>query len=163
MANFDLFSDRLIKIEGGYANNKNDRGGETKYGISKKYHPDIDIKNLTVEQAKEIYRKEYWDKWNFSDIRDQMIAELIFNFMVTNPAQTFRSIQKALNRVGVTLLIDGVMGKKTIDGLNHRELNDFWLLDRFKLEMIGYYNSIVSRDKTQLGNLNGWINRVIDA
>lgn len=46
--------------EGGYVNDPADPGGETNHGISKKAHPDLDIKNLTVEEAKEIYRKEYW-------------------------------------------------------------------------------------------------------
>jgi len=50
-----------LKWEGGYSNNPSDPGGETKYGISKRAHPDVDIKNLTLDDAKEIYRKEYWD------------------------------------------------------------------------------------------------------
>lgn len=45
---------------GGYTNDPRDPGGETKWGISKRAHPNVDIKNLTLEQATEIYRKEYW-------------------------------------------------------------------------------------------------------
>lgn len=46
---------------GGYTNDPKDPGGETKWGISKRAHPNEDIKNLTLERAMEIYRKEYWD------------------------------------------------------------------------------------------------------
>lgn len=46
--------------DGGYTNDPRDPGGETKFGISKRAHPTVDIKNLTLEQATEIYRKEYW-------------------------------------------------------------------------------------------------------
>lgn len=59
---FDKIIDFVLKSEGGYVNNPNDPGGETKYGISKKAYPNLDIKNLTLEQAKDIYRKDYWDK-----------------------------------------------------------------------------------------------------
>jgi lysozyme family protein len=50
----------VLAREGGYANDPADLGGETNYGISKRAHPDLDIKNLTVEQAREIYRASYW-------------------------------------------------------------------------------------------------------
>lgn len=47
--------------EGGYSFNPNDPGGETKWGISKRYHPNVDIKNLTQQQAYDIYLNEYWN------------------------------------------------------------------------------------------------------
>lgn len=49
------------KPNGGYTNDPSDLGGETKWGISKRYHPNVDIKNLTPEQALQIYATEYWD------------------------------------------------------------------------------------------------------
>ncbi len=52
----------VLKWEGGYSNDPYDSGGETKYGISKRSYPNLDIKNLTLEQAKEIYKRNYWDK-----------------------------------------------------------------------------------------------------
>jgi hypothetical protein len=50
----------VIGLEGVSSNDPRDPGGETKYGIAKRYHPNLDIKNLTLEQAKEIYLNEYW-------------------------------------------------------------------------------------------------------
>jgi lysozyme family protein len=50
----------IISFEGGYANDPNDNGGETKWGIAAKFNPGVDIKNLTVEQAKDIYFRKYW-------------------------------------------------------------------------------------------------------
>lgn len=60
MSFFDEAFNLILAFEGGYSNDKNDPGGETKYGISKAAHPDLDIANLTIDQAKEIYRQEYW-------------------------------------------------------------------------------------------------------
>lgn len=50
----------VMKWEGGYVCDKDDPGGETKFGISKRAHPDLDVKNLTEEEAKKIYFNEYW-------------------------------------------------------------------------------------------------------
>jgi lysozyme family protein len=61
MTPFEKALEFVLAREGGYSNDPNDPGGETKYGICKKYHPELDIKNLTIRQAGEIYRREYWD------------------------------------------------------------------------------------------------------
>lgn len=50
----------VLEHEGGYVNDPKDPGGETKWGIAKRYHPNLDIKNLTPQQATEIYYNEYW-------------------------------------------------------------------------------------------------------
>ena len=60
-ADFDDAFDILLKFEGGYVDNPDDGGGPTKYGISQRSYPDIDIESLTKEEAKEIYRKDYWE------------------------------------------------------------------------------------------------------
>ena len=49
---FDEIIDHVLEHEGGYVNDPKDLGGETKYGITKRFYPDVDIKNLTKEDAK---------------------------------------------------------------------------------------------------------------
>ena len=51
----------VVGIEGGYVNDPRDPGGETKFGISKRAYPNIDIAQLTLEQAQQIYLRDYWD------------------------------------------------------------------------------------------------------
>ncbi len=51
----------VLEFEGGYSNDPDDPGGETKWGISKRAYPNVDILNLTPEQALEIYSRDYWD------------------------------------------------------------------------------------------------------
>ena len=62
--NFERAIAFVLKWEGGYVNDPKDPGGETKYGISKRAHPTLDIKSLTEAQAKEIYRTDYWQAAN---------------------------------------------------------------------------------------------------
>lgn len=52
---------RVLATEGGFVDNPSDRGGATNFGISSRAHPDVDVRNLTREQAIAIYRREYWD------------------------------------------------------------------------------------------------------
>jgi len=59
---FDRCITFVLKQEGGYVNDPRDAGGETNFGISKRAYPGLDIKALTVEQAKEIYSFDYWLK-----------------------------------------------------------------------------------------------------
>ena len=59
--NFDKVLDYTLYIEGGYIDDLSDPGGETKFGISKRAYPALDIKNLSLSTAKEIYRKDYWN------------------------------------------------------------------------------------------------------
>ena len=49
-----------LKWEGGYSNDPDDPGGETKYGISKRAHPECDIKNRSEQEAIQIYISDYW-------------------------------------------------------------------------------------------------------
>ena len=58
--NFALSCRFVLQHEGGYSADPNDPGGETNFGISKRYHPTVDIKHLTEQGAAEIYLKEYW-------------------------------------------------------------------------------------------------------
>lgn len=59
-SNFTRSLQFTSKWEGGYVNHPNDPGGETKYGISKRAYPHLDIKNLTREDANALYYKDYW-------------------------------------------------------------------------------------------------------
>lgn len=65
---FDEAFEKLIGHEGGYVNNPRDPGGETKYGISKRSYPNENIANLTLERAKEIYKKDFWKE----DVPEEM-------------------------------------------------------------------------------------------
>lgn len=68
----------VVGIEAGYDNNPADPGGETKYGISKRAYPDVDIANLTLEQAQAIYQRDYWEALG-CDAMPWSLALLVFD------------------------------------------------------------------------------------
>ena len=67
--NFDKALEFTFRWEGGYVDDPDDPGGETKYGITKRTYPNEDIKNLTKERAKEIYKKDFWDAAGCQDLK----------------------------------------------------------------------------------------------
>lgn len=78
---FDEAVAHILRFEGGYVNDPADPGGETKYGISKRAYPQLDIKNLTVEDAKAIYYRDYWLPAG-CDSLPTAAAFLVFDFAV---------------------------------------------------------------------------------
>jgi len=94
---FDLMFDRLIDHEGGYVNNPDDPGGETKWGISKRSYPNLIISKLTRNQAKDIYKKDFWERINADRLPDGVAFQL-FDFAVNSGIETaVRYLQRALS------------------------------------------------------------------
>lgn len=93
----------VLDEEGGYVDDPRDAGGETKYGISKRAYPDLDIKALTRDQAILIYQRDYWD--NLPTLPDRL-ALVVFDFAVNS------GIHRAVKTLQVSLGVipDGVFG-----------------------------------------------------
>jgi lysozyme family protein len=106
---FDEIVKLILKHEGGYINHKKDPGGETNFGISKRAYPDVDIKNLTEEEAAAIYRADYWNKIK-GDLLPVPIGILILDWAVNSGVS--RAV-KALQTV-VNADADGVLGSRTV-------------------------------------------------
>lgn len=81
----------VLKWEGGYDNDPDDPGGETKYGIDKRSHPNVDIRNLTRAGAIEIYWSEYWLRHG-CDSLSAPLGEVFFNCCVNCGATRARKI-----------------------------------------------------------------------
>ena len=75
MTTFEIAFDNLIKDEGIYSNDSYDPGGETKYGISHRSYPEIDIQSLTLQEAKDIYKKDFWDSLKLDNFSHIAIAQ----------------------------------------------------------------------------------------
>lgn len=150
----------LLKEEGGYVNNKNDPGGETKYGISKKSYPSYNIKDLTVEDAQFIYYKDFWVPLQAEQMDSEKIAcemlEMAVNMGIT-PVITF--LQASILVLGGKVAVDGIMGSETINALN--KLDDEIVLKCLKAQAMTYYLTLSRRNPTLKEFLKGWFNRVL--
>jgi lysozyme family protein len=108
---FDSAFTNVIGIEGNYSNRSpvDDPGGETKFGISKRSYPDLDIPNLTLADAKLIYRRDFWNVIN-ADKLHPVLAEFLFDYAVNSgPERAAKALQRAIGA-----LPDGIVGIKTL-------------------------------------------------
>ncbi len=99
----------VLKMEGDYTNDSADPGGETKFGISQKAYPALDIKNLTVDQAKEIYKKDYWEVCHCDELPKEF-AISTFDMAVNQGTGK----AKRLLQISLGVEVDGIIGQKTI-------------------------------------------------
>jgi lysozyme family protein len=105
---FDEAFDLLIDHEGGYVNHPNDPGGETKFGISKRAYPNEDIAGLTLDRAKVIYKRDYWDKVE----ADSLPSEIRFDVFDVAVNSGVRTAVRMLQRAAFAE-VDGVLGPRT--------------------------------------------------
>lgn len=91
----------IKKIEGGYVNDPRDPGGETKWGISKRAYPNLDIKNLTEVEAKRLYERDYWWKSGANKLPfpvNLMVFDTAVNMGVKRAKEFLTKTTKLMNR-----------------------------------------------------------------
>ena len=126
---FDKAFEHVVGVEGGYVNHPNDPGGETIYGITRRDHPQAWVNGRpTLEQAKVIYRDQYWRPVKADDL-PWPLAMFVFDAAVNQGVGTAtRLLQKTL---GVAQ--DGLIGNNTLAAIrrsNPVELCALYLADR---------------------------------
>lgn len=152
MANFDNAIEVILAHEGGYVNDPLDPGGETKYGISKRSFPHIDIGALTVAEAKAIYRKEFW---RFDGVESQEIATKLLDMTVNMGVSTGIRILQRILCVGV----DGQFGPKTLAATNN--IHAATLLNELRIASAVHYATVISRRPSMVKYVKGWMKRAI--
>lgn len=150
---FDKCIEVVLKNEGGYVNHPADPGGETNYGICKRYFPDEDIKNLTKKRAKKLYFDNFWKPMSLWDIINPEIILQIFDFGINaGKRRAIKSAQKIVN-----VAQDGICGKMTTNSINEYPDN---FLEKYKIERRYYYTNLAKRKPELKVFLRGWINRI---
>lgn len=112
--------DRLIDHEGGYVNNPADPGGETKFGISKRSYPHLNIAELTLSDARAIYLRDFWEPLGDTDASIKFQA---FDFAVNSGIDT--AIRKLQAAIGVA--DDGNFGPVSRHALSELSISDVLL------------------------------------
>ncbi len=100
----------ILRHEGGDSDHPADPGGFTKFGISKRAYPQIDIPHLTIEEAKAIYRRDYWDRCRCDELPYALSLPLFDAAVNCGPFKAIVFLQAALG-----VAADGAIGAKTIE------------------------------------------------
>lgn len=147
---------KVIEHEGGakITNHANDRGGLTKFGISQRAYPLLDIASLTLDQAIAIYKRDYWDKIQGDKIKSYSVAFAIFDQAVNRGVAT--AVKNAQKAIGVK--DDGLLGPATLNAING--ISESLFLSKFIEISKNAYLSIVSFNPSQDVFLKGWMNRL---
>jgi lysozyme family protein len=156
---FEIFFSRLMRYEGvaTVTDDPTDPGGLTKYGISKRSYPNVDIANLTEQQAKEIYHRDYYCAMKIENIIGNRIAWQLFDFGVN--AGVYRAVKMLQKIVGVTQ--DGVIGKRTINAVNTFS-GEVPLYIMYQSARIIHYLKLTDQNYSLTKFLRGWIKRVLE-
>jgi len=172
MDSFEYAFIKTLGAEGGYSDDPFDKGGETNLGITKAVFEDAlnrmvisgvsDVKDLTVAQAKAIYKVDYWHKIRLGEVKSREIAAEIFDIGVN--AGTKRAIlitQKALNYLGENLAEDGAMGPITLAAVNKwTEKDKRALLICLNGCQFIWYIEIIKNNPSQKKFFRGWTKRI---
>lgn len=158
MADFDPAVSKTIAREGGsrYTETPGDTGGATKYGISKRAYPQLDIANITEQQAREIYRTDYWDAVRGDDLRAQLVAENLFDTAVN--MGTGRALKLAQLALG-SKPADGRMTPALLAAINAAEPERF--VADLTLAKVARYVGLCNNNRGQSKFLLGWLNRAL--
>lgn len=137
MAVFNIAYNITKSLEGGYANDPRDNGKETYCGISRRFHPTLPIwaildrkphpiKTNTIfptleNRVRAFFIREYWQKL-YLDYIKQSLANQLFDFAVNSgKGRAVKELQTALNSSGERLIVDGLIGQKTLTAISRHD------------------------------------------
>lgn len=148
MSNFEICVGIILKEEGGLSTNKDDPGRITKYGISARAYPHLDIRNLSKDAAVNIYRADYWNPIRCEELPTG-VDLLVFNAAVNMGQVTAVKILQEAARV----TIDGIIGNGTIQAVKAEMphiIGEFCALQAWRYE--------INRNEETFGK--GWFRRL---
>lgn len=148
-----------------YTNNKKDKGGPTKYGITLATWRRVgydkngdgilneeDVKLLTEDDFHRVFKKNYWNACKADKIQDQSVANMLVDFAYNS------GVSRAVTYLQLTLgiMADGIIGNKTLFAIN--KSNGKNLFERFKKKREAYLKSIAKGEQKDF--LDGWFRRL---
>jgi len=137
-----------------------DSGGTTKFGISQRAHPNVDIESLSLIETEKIYRDEYWSTIRGDEIRDDNVAAKLLDMAVNMGShQAVVLCQRALNVLALHQAIkeDGILGRMTLAALNAADPQLLLIVVRSFCEE--FYRHIAAVNPEYHKYLHGWLLR----
>jgi lysozyme family protein len=149
--------ERLLANEGGYSSNPADPGGATKFGISARTYPELDIATLTRDAAVKIYWSEWWLRFGFAQLPPAIGAKTFDLAVNMGAAHAIQCLQRALRACGLPVTEDGALGPATV--LASRRADPAALMSALRSELAAHYRMVASKQKHGAEFLKGWLNR----
>ena len=147
----------VLEHEGAFTDHPEDHGGASNFGISSVHHPDVDVVNLTRDDAIELYWERYWDGENF-ELLPLTVAIKTFDLAVHMGRHGAVScLQRALRSCGTVVAVDGLIGPETAGVCNSTSHQS--ILAALRSEAAGQYRVILAKDPSQRAFTTGWLNR----
>lgn len=159
---------RVLKDEGRFVDNPADPGGATKFGISQRSYPNLDIRNLTRDGAIEIYFRDWWTHFRFGDLPSGIAAKVFDLAVNMGAAHATICLQRALRACGRAIEDDGILGEETIRSaaatvnFSREPVETSALMAALRSEAAGYYRTLAAHDERSDEFLRGWLNRAYE-
>ncbi len=148
-----LLQDILLK-EGGLSDDPDDKGGLTKFGISQKAFPSLDIASLTPERAKQIYYERYVIAPRIHLLPTPLQALLTDYAVNSGPGVAIKALQRVLR-----ITEDGMIGNETLKALVNADLRK--VTNGVVRERVMMLGRIVVKAPKQVKFLSGWLKRAL--
>ena len=154
LSKFDDIIEKVLEHEGGLVDDSKDAGGLTNMGISQRAYPDEDIRGLTVERAKELYKRDYWDRYRTSDLPDRLRHIYVDMCINMGGGRAIKILQEACNsKNAIKIDVDGGIGPATIKAASNVE--PF----RLRAYRVMFYAELVMKKPEQERFWVGWFKR----
>lgn len=169
----------IVAREGGYANDPDDPGGATKFGVTihtmRRLGLDLnadgrvtadDVKVLDEEKAVEIFVEHYFVRPRIDEL-PEAIQPSVFDMYVNAGAHAVRILQRLFNSMRIDVLVDGVIGPQTIAAAEQAwDAAPDHLVDAYGIARRNYYYALADRRvasrkyaRRSDGGKGGWIRR----
>lgn len=171
---------RVLKYEGGYVDDKDDRGGETFKGISRKFHPDwkgwqiidrlkFQKRELKSDELESLVYDFYLGLWfksaadTIDRISPKLAAEYFDAVVNMGEKEAVLILQRVINIYSdKKIKVDGILGPKTLEALEDLVSLDEDLAMAFKNYRVRAYADIVKNNPKYLKYISGWIDRALN-
>ena len=161
MSPHSVINDSLKRDGSAFVNHPADRGKATRHGITagtlaayRKAPVSVDdVRNLTEDEARAIYKSLYLERPKISEIRDVRLRGLMMDCAVhSGPAKAITWLQQALG-----VAADGVIGPMTLNAVHLSDMERTY--DRVLAQRLKFLGRLITNDPSQAAFAAGWMNR----